>query len=154
MMHSLAMLAAPVAAFADDATRMSQLESDIQQLRRQIDDQNRRIQRLEDALASRSGSGQDATQQRRAPDATQARESATSTRQLWHSPDAWTRVAKGMTSVQVTAVLGAPTSVDSVDALKTMFYRGTTPAGVQLSGLVNLRDDRVVAVNAPAFPPR
>ena len=154
MMHSLAMLAAPVAAFADDVTRMSQLESEIQQLRRQIDDQNRRIQRLEDALSSRSGSGRDAAQQRRAPNVTQAPESPTSTRQLWHSPDAWTRVATGMTSVQVSAILGAPTSVDSVDALKTMFYRGTTPAGVQLSGLVNLRDDRVVAVNKPAFPPK
>jgi hypothetical protein len=59
-----------------------------------------------------------------------------------------------MTSVQVTAILGAPTSVDAVDALKSMFYRGTTPDGVQLAGLVNLRDDRVVAVNRPAFQVR
>lgn len=153
MMHSLAMLAAPVAAFADDAARMSQIESEIQQLRRQIDDQNRRIQHLEDMLA-RSGTGAGATQQRRAPNVTQAPQSATSTRQLWHTPDAWTRVAKGMTSVQVTAILGAPTSVDSVDALKTMFYNGVTPEGTQLSGLVNLRDDRVVAVNKPAFAPK
>lgn len=154
MLHSLAMLAAPVAAFADDATRVSQLESEIQQLRRQVDDQNRRIQRLEDELALRSGSAFGAPQQRRAAGTAPAPQSAPGTRQPWHTPDAWTRVRTGMTSVQVTAMLGPPTSVDAVDALKSMFYRGTTPDGVQLSGLVNLRDDRVVAVNKPAFPTR
>jgi len=154
MLHSLAMLATPVAAFADDATRISQLESEIQQLRRQIDEQNRRIQRLEDALALRAGSAPGAPQQRRAPGVIQAPQSPASVRQLWHAPEAWTRVATGMTSVQVTAILGPPTSVDAVDALKTMFYSGTTPDGVPLSGLVNLRDDHVVAINKPAFPPR
>ena len=53
--------------------------------------------------------------------------------------------------MQVTAILGAPTAAESVDEFKTLFYRGTTPAGVTLNGLVNLRDDRVVAVVKPAF---
>jgi hypothetical protein len=154
MAQSVAMLAAPVAAFADDASRISQLESEIQQLRRQIDDQNRRIQRLEDALSARGGTVIAAPQQRRPSSAAPVASSPSNVRQLWHTPEAWTRVSPGMTSVQVTAMLGQPTSVDAVDALKTMFYRGTTPDGVQLSGLVNLRDDRVVAVNKPAFPPR
>ena len=147
------MLASPVAAFADDATRISQLESEIQQLRRQIDDQNRRIQRLEDALSARGASAIGAPQQRR-PSSAAPMPPSTNVRQLWHTPEAWTRVTPGMTSVQVTAILGAPTSVDALEALKSMFYRGTTPDGVQLSGMVNLRDDRVVAVNKPAFPPR
>ncbi len=56
-----------------------------------------------------------------------------------------------MTAAQVAAVLGEPTSVDAVDALKTMSYRGMTPEGVALSGIVNLREDRVVAVKKPAF---
>lgn len=154
MLQSVAMLASPVAAFADDATRISQLESEIQQLRRQIDDQNRRIQRLEDALALRSGSAAGASLPRRSPSTAPPAQSPTNVRQLWHTPDAWARVSPGMTSVQVTAMLGPPTSVDGMDSLKTMFYRGTTPDGVQLSGLVNLRDDRVVAVNKPAFPVR
>ena len=154
MVQSVAMLAAPVAAFADDATRISQLESEIQQIRRQIDEQNRRIQRLEDALTVRGESAIGAPQLRRSSNGAPAPASASNVRQLWHTPDAWTRVSPGMTSVQVTAILGQPTSVDAVDALKTMFYRGTTPDGVQLSGLVNLRDDRVVAVNKPAFPVR
>jgi hypothetical protein len=32
-----------------------------------------------------------------------------------------------------------------------MFYRGATPGGATLNGLVNLRDDRVVAVVKPGF---
>jgi hypothetical protein len=154
MALSVAMLAAPVAAFADDATRVSQLESEIQQLRRLIDDQNRRIQRLEDALSTRGDSAIGAPQHRRPSLAAPVPSPSSNLRQLWHTPDAWTRVSPGMTSVQVTAILGAPTSVDALDVLKSMFYRGTTSDGVQLSGLVNLRDDRVVAVNKPAFPPR
>ena len=154
MVQSVAMLAAPVAAFGDDATRISQLESEIQQLRRQIDEQNRRIQRLEDALAVRGESTIGAPQLRRSSNGAPVPASPSNVRQLWHTPDAWMRVSPGMTSVQVTAILGQPTSVDAVDALKTMFYRGTTPDGVQLSGLVNLRDDHVVAVNKPAFPVR
>lgn len=148
------MLAAPVAAFADEANRISRLESEIQQLRRQIDEQNRRIQRLEDALGARGGSAIAAPQQRRSSGSTPVPSSPSNVRQLWHAPEAWARVSPGMTSVQVTAMLGQPTSVDAVDALKTMFYRGTTPEGIPLSGLVNLRDDRVVAVNKPAFPVR
>ncbi len=148
------MLASPVAAVADDATRMSQLESEIQQLRRQIDDQNRRIQRLEDELGRRPGAAAGTPQPHRSASAATPAQSPSTARQLWHTPEAWNRVAPGMTSVQVVAILGQPTSVDGVDALKTMFYRGTTPDGVSLSGIVNLRDDRVVAVNKPAFPAR
>lgn len=154
MAHSLAMLVSPVAALADDATRLSQLESEIQQLRRQNDEQNRRIQRLEDELGRRPGSAVGTNQPRRSSSAVPLAQSPTTTRQIWHTPEAWVRVAPGMTSVQVTAILGAPTSVDAVDGLKTMFYRGTTLDGMALSGIVNLRDDRVVAVNKPVFPVR
>ena len=56
-----------------------------------------------------------------------------------------------MTAEEVTAILGAPTAAESVDALKTLFYRGPTPRAATLSGIVNLRDDRVVAVVKPAF---
>jgi hypothetical protein len=154
MAHSLAMLASPVAALADEASRVSQLESEIQQLRRQIDDQSRRIQRLEDVLGRRSGAAAGAPQPHRSASPATPVQSPATTRQLWHTPDAWNRVAPGMTSVQVAAILGQPTSVDGVDALKTMFYRGMTPDGISLSGIVNLRDDRVVAVNKPAFPVR
>ena len=63
----------------------------------------------------------------------------------------WDRVAKGMSAEQVIAILGEPTAAESVDGFKTLFYRGLAPGGATLSGLVNLRDDRVVAVVKPAF---
>jgi hypothetical protein len=145
------MLASPVAAFADDATRISRLESEIQQLRRELDDQGRRIQRLEAVLGARAEGPSSAPQQRLPATAPSKPEPPSKVRLPWHVAETWARIAPGMTSVQVTAILGEPTSVDSADALKTMFYRGTTPDGVELSGLVNLRDDRVVAVGKPAF---
>jgi hypothetical protein len=67
----------------------------------------------------------------------------------WHSPAAWDRIQKGMTVEEVSAILGEPTAVESVDSYKSLFYRGSTPAGVTVSGHVNFRDDLVVAVSKP-----
>jgi hypothetical protein len=38
-----------------------------------------------------------------------------------------------------------------VDGFKTLFYRGTAASGASLDGIVNLRDERVVAVVKPEF---
>ena len=62
-----ATVATPV--LADDGARISRLESEIQQLRTQIDEQNRRIRKLEADLARRSGTAP-ASPRRRAPAAT------------------------------------------------------------------------------------
>lgn len=142
-------VAAP--ALADDGARISRLESEIQLLRTQIDEQNRRIRKLEDLLARRSGAAPASTASPRPAGDKPTRQSLPAGPQPWHAAAAWDRVAKGMTAQQVTAILGAPTAAESVDALKTLFYRGSTPAGASLSGIVNLRDDRVVAVVKPAF---
>jgi hypothetical protein len=131
---------------ADDAARVSRLESEIQQLRTQIDEQNRRIQRLEAELLPRPVARPDS-----AADVGRARGTSSSGPQPWHSPAPWRGVAKGMTATAVIAILGEPTSVESVDGLKTLFYRGKTATGTALSGIVNLRDERVVAVVSPAF---
>lgn len=147
------LLLAPAASLADDAARVSRLESEIQQLRRQVDEQNRRIQRLEEALKQRGADRTAAPASRRPPPAP-APTAAITGREPWQSTEAWDRVAKGMTSAEVAAILGSPTSVDALAALKTMFYRGTTAQGAELSGHVNLREDRVVAVSKPVFAPR
>jgi hypothetical protein len=131
---------------ADDAARVSRLESEIQQLRTQIDEQNRRIQRLEAELLPRPVARPDS-----AADVGRARGTSSSGPQPWHSPAPWRGVAKGMTATAVIAILGEPTSVESVDGLKTLLYRGKTATGTALSGIVNLRDERVVAVVSPAF---
>lgn len=133
----------PCLAFADDAARISTLESTVQQLRIRIDEQDRRIERLEAELNGRKGVAlikpSPSKREEYAPQATTGK-------QPWHAPESWTRVTKGMTQAQVTEILGPPTAVESLDTFTTLFYRFGS-----LSGLVNLREDRVVAVNKPTF---
>jgi hypothetical protein len=138
---------APVIAQSDDAARINFLESEIQRLRNQLDEQNRRIERLEAALAQRSAAVPGRPSDRR-PEATAASPKGTG-QQPWHSLENWERVAKGMTQEEVVKVLGEPTAVQSVDNYKTLFYSGVTRDGRTLNGLVNMRDERVVAVKNP-----
>ena len=133
----------PCLALADDAARISTLESTVQQLRIRIDEQSRRIERLEAELNSRKGvpliKPPASKREEYAPQAATGK-------QPWHAPESWARVTKGMTQAQVTEILGSPTAVESLDTFTTLFYRSGS-----LNGLVNLREDRVVAVNKPTF---
>ena len=138
-------------ALADDAARVSRLESEIQQLRTQVDEQNRRIQRLEAELARRSGTKEAPQATKPLAAASRTRPGAASGPQPWHAPAPWGRVTKGMSAPEVVAILGEPTSIEAVEGFKTLFYRGTSAAGAGISGIVNLRDERVVAVVKPAF---
>jgi uncharacterized membrane protein len=138
-------------AFADDVARISRLESEIQQLRAQIDEQNRRIQRLEAELARRSGGPPSGAASRLEDGDKRINRPAATGPQPWHARANWERVAKGMSAAEVATILGEPTAAESIDGYKTLFYRGVTPAGATLNGLVNLRDDRVVAVVRPGF---
>ena len=143
MLGAPALVSYPRLALADDAARINTLESTVQQLRIRIDEQNRRIERLEAELNGRKGvpSIKPAPSKREeyAPQAMTGK-------QPWHAPESWARITKGMTQAQVTEILGPPTAVESLDAFTTLFYRSES-----LNGLVNLREDRVVAVNKPTF---
>lgn len=141
----------PPAASADDAARISRLESEIQLLRTQIDEQNRRIQRLEAELSRRGSAPVLAPQPRPRANESRTDPPAATARLPWHSPAAWDRVAKGMNAEEVTAILGEPAAVESLESFQTLFYRGTVPGGSAVSGHVNLRDGRVVAVSKPKF---
>jgi hypothetical protein len=141
----------PNPAIAQDSARISRLEAEIQQLRSQIDEQNRRIQRLEAELGRRSQGSAIAPQPPKRAEPIAAARPAATERQPWHAPQAWDRVAKGMTVEEVKQLLGEPTAVQAMDDIKTLFYRGSTTAGASLSGHVNLRDERVVAVARPNF---
>jgi hypothetical protein len=146
----IAVASMPGPACADEAARISRLETEIQQLRSQIDEQNRRIQRLEAEL-NRGGRSSEPPKTGSRGGEPRAGQLAPKGPQPWHSAAAWDRVARGMTVDAVTAILGTPTAAESIGALKTLFYRGTTPGGISLQGHVNLRDDRVLAVSKPAF---
>jgi len=139
----------PVTSSADDAARISRLESDLQQLRARIDEQERRIERLENELGRRSNQPPVARPPTREEEGVAS--VASTAPQPWHSPTAWDRIARGMTQAQVAEILGPPTQVESVDAYKTLFYRGSVAGKGPVSGLVNLRDDKVVAVKKPDF---
>ncbi len=142
---------APSLAVADDAARISRLETEIQQLHAQVDEQNRRIQRLEAELARRAGSQAPTSPPKPRVAELRTDAPAASSPQPWHSAPAWARVKPGLTEPEVVAILGPPTAADSVGTLKSLFYRGTAPGGRALSGHVNLKDSRVVAVSRPAF---
>lgn len=133
---------------ADDSTRINNLESEIQRLRTQVAEQNRRIQRLEALLEQGAIAIPDYKGGRRTESA--ATENAALVGPLpWQSPEAWQRIAVGMSQDETIAILGAPTAVEAVDNYKTLFYSDGA-AGGEISGHVNLKDDLVVAIKRPA----
>lgn len=144
-----AALAVQPALPADDA-RIRQLETDLQQLRIRLDEQSRRIDRLEQALSRRPSGPLIGTIPGRHEEGTGP---AATGKQPWHSAEPWTQVAEGMSEEQVTKFLGQPTARESFGRYMTFFYRGTVANVGSIGGHVNFTDGRVVAVNAPAFGP-
>lgn len=141
----------PGLARADDSSRISQLELEIQRLRTRVDEQQRRILRLEEELNRKAGPGIPVLPAPNVEAAGAADLPAATKPQPWHTAKSWARVAKGMTEAEVREILGTPTSAEAVGVFKTMFYRGSVVGAGTLSGIVNLRDGRVVAINAPDF---
>ena len=58
---------------------------------------------------------------------------------------------EGMAEAEVTRVLGEPTYSESMASFKTLFCHGLVAGSGSMSGHVNLRDGRVVAVKRPEF---
>ena len=142
----LALAALP--ASADDSTRINNLESEVQRLRTQVAEQNRRIQRLEAQLEQGAMDIPDYKSGRRTESATPDH-AAVEGPLPWQSPDAWQRVAVGMSQLEAISILGEPTAVEAVDNYKTLFYTDGA-AGGDISGHVNLKDGLVVAIKKPA----
>lgn len=69
----------------------------------------------------------------------------------WHDRNSWTRVRDGMSAEQVIAILGRPTSTETVSSFTTLYYRGLAGYSGSVSGNVKLLDDRVWQINAPVF---
>jgi hypothetical protein len=138
-------------ASADDPARISRLESEIRQLRTRVDEQQRRIARLEEELKRQQKEPVVATIPGRREDRIP---SATSEQLPWHSLDSWSGIEKGMSEEQVTVVLGQPTFVETFGRYKTLFYRGMVPGSGAISGHVNLLEDRVLAISQPEFADR
>jgi hypothetical protein len=69
----------------------------------------------------------------------------------WKTPAAWKRLKNGMSSAQVIAILGKPTSMESVGPYRTLFYQGDVPGSGSVTGTIKLGDDRVWEINIPVF---
>ena len=141
----------PVASSADDSARINRLETEIQQLRTQIDVALRRIQQLEEEIERKNGEALVGATPPKLPDQAPTPAPLKAGNFPWHSPEPWTRIRPGMTQAEVVAILGEPTQVESMESYKTLFYRGSVAGTGSPNGLVNLRDDKVVAVKKPAF---
>lgn len=147
---ALAIVLLPAPSRADDATRIRFLEAEIQKLRTQLGEQDRRIQRLEAELERRGSTTAPDLNTRRPADPATIESPKAAGPLPWHSAEAWDRIAKGMSQDEVTGILGAPTEIEAVDTYKTLFYRRVTADGGAISGHVNLHDDRVIAIKKPA----
>jgi hypothetical protein len=128
------------AALADD-TRERQLELDVQQLRRELLAQSRRIDELE-RLAGRSIKETAVTPTPVSP-----------VLPAWLVAANWERVHAGMSEAEVRKVLGTPTSVREGDSpqRKTVFYALEVAPEAFLAGSVELSDGKVVEVKKPVL---
>ena len=138
------------AAFADDAARISHLESEIQQLRTRVAEQDRRIQRLEARLDQQGAVPVPDFKPGRRTESAPVDGAAAAGPFPWESPKAWKRIVIGMTEAEVAQILGEPTAVETVDNYKTLFYSDAGTGGNSINGHVNLKDDVVVAIKRPA----
>ena len=130
------------ALYADDF-RITKLEQDVLELRRDVQLQQRKLELLEQQLAlqptgSSSAAARVAGTESGAPAA-------------WISHSAWRRIKPGMSEIEVVEILGAPTSMrNAVDATtKILFYTLEIGASGFLSGNVKVANHRVLEVQVP-----
>jgi|GEM_PF-994853 len=143
---ALALLLALPAAAQTDRLRIEELRQDIRRLERTIQEQARRIDRLERQLAQAGRPTAPATG--RGADGVPAGAFET-----WIAPERWDRVREGMTAQEVISILGPPTAVrpDGTSPTRTLFYTLQIGDTAFLSGTVRLENDRVRAVERPTL---
>jgi hypothetical protein len=125
--------------------RLDDAQADIRLLKRVIDEQARRITALEKSVKALEAAAAEKPAENRARIAPKP-----FTGPRWQNPFAWSQVNMGMSRAEVEAILGPPTTVDSVIDYQTLHYSGQV-AGETLSGTVKLTDDRVSDVSLPDF---
>jgi hypothetical protein len=136
---ALALSLAATVARADEL-REQRLEQQLQELRRQVDVQSRRIDQLERSVRPGAPSAQFDIGKAPAPAETSP----------WLVASSWERVLPGMSAEQVTGILGAPNSErPGAAGATTLLYALEVQEGVFLAGRVEMRDGKVTAVHKP-----
>ena len=129
--------------------RLEDAQADIRLLKRAVDEQARRITVLEKAVKTLEAA---AAANAEKPAENRARVAGKPfAGPPWQVPFAWTRIKMNMSRAEVEAILGPPTSVDSVIDYQTLHYSGQVAGGEMLSGTVKFTDDRVSEVSPPEF---
>lgn len=137
------LIGAPYRAPADDI-RERQLEIDIEQLRREVQAQARRIDQLERGTARSTERSVAESARNVAPPPVKA--------PPWLVSANWDRVRPGMNEAEVAKILGPATSERSGDGATTLLlYALEIQEGVFLAGRVEIQAGRVSAVQKPAL---
>jgi hypothetical protein len=123
-----------------DEIREQRLEQQLQELRRQVDIQSRRIDQLERTV--RSGGPAAQVDIGKVPPPAEA--------SPWLVASNWDHVRPGMSAEQVTGILGAPNSErPGAAGTTTLLYALEVQEGVFLAGRVEMRDGKVTSVQKP-----
>jgi hypothetical protein len=139
----------PGTAKADDI-RVAQLEQDVRELRRDMQQQTRRIDSLESAsLLSRPGRARVEV----VTPADQSAPKSAAARTLWLQGANWEKVQAGMGELDVIGLLGPPTTMRKSDKgdTATLYYALEIDSGSFLAGQVLIADHRVVEVHKPTL---
>jgi hypothetical protein len=120
--------------------RVDKLTAETEELKRTVADQDKRIAELEKTVKMLQAA---AAPPLPAP--------IPSPVPPWKVPTSWNQIQAGMSEAQVVAILGPPTSVQSVQDSRTLFYQPGPQSTSTLNGTVTLKDDRVTASSPPAF---
>jgi hypothetical protein len=134
---------APVPASAQaDTLKITQIEQDLRELRRTVEQHERRLDAL-DAQPSPGTRPSTASAPRRAAPPTGD--------ERWLQSANWERVRPGLGELDVIAALGAPTSMRTSDdgRRRTLYYALEIGTSGYLGGQVTLEERRVVAVERP-----
>jgi len=141
---SLIAVLAPMASFAADDLKVSQLEQDVRDLQRQVRAQAQQIDELRIQL------GRPAVPPRVPSTGATSATSANSVG-TWVDGSRWQRIKTGMTELEVIGLLGPPTSMRAKDSDRVLLYAMEIGSSGFLSGSVTLRDRVVQGIQVPAL---
>ena len=134
------MLAAPLPATSADDFKVSQLDQDLRDLRRQVQEQQRQIESLRTQLAHPGAPVPSRPAAAPAPDPT-----------AWVDASKWQRIRPGMSELEVVSVLGPPSSMRSQDGARVLLYAMEIGSSGFLGGSVTFRDRVVTEVQNPVL---
>jgi len=136
------LLCAPLAAIPADDLKVSQLDQDVRDLRRQVQEQQRQIDALRAQLVRPTVTSQPK------PPAGAAVESSSN---AWVDSSKWQRIRPGMSELDVINVLGKPTSMRMQDGARVLLYAMEIGSSGFLGGSVTFRDGVVTQVQNPVL---